>query len=166
MAWTGGRRSPRAVGRMSGDGGLKVHTRQKSPKSQRLARTFFQTLRTQPFNHVRSAMRSPNPAPSVQHAVAISMPDLLSPDLAKSLAEVGFLAIDLKDWSRAQQIFSVLMGFRLQSECPYVGLSLIELLQCRWEVAAHWASLGLAQVPGSWALAELQDRAVQRGVMP
>lgn len=159
-------RSPRAVGRVSGYGGLKVHTHQKSPKSQRLARTFFQTFGTQPFNHVRSAMRSPNPAPSVQHAVVISMPDLLSPGLAKSLAEVGFLAIDQKDWPRAQQIFSVLMGFRSQSECPYVGMSLIELLQCRWEAAAHWAKLGLAQVPGSWALAELRDRTVRRGVMP
>lgn len=43
-------------------------------------------------------MRSPNPAPSVQHAVAISMPDLLSPDLAKSLAEVG-------DHARAMAVF-------------------------------------------------------------
>lgn len=151
---------------MSGGGGFKVHTRQKSAKCQRLARTFFRALDTQPFNHVRSAMRSPNPAPSVQQAVVISMPDLLSPGLARSLAEVGFLAIDQKDWPRARQIFSVLMGFRLQSECPYVGLSLIELLQCRWEAAAHWARLGLVQVPGSWALAELRDRAVRRGVMP
>lgn len=94
------------------------------------------------------------------------MPALLTPGLARSLAEVGFLAIDQKDWSRAQQIFSVLMGFRWQSEFPYVGMSLIELLQCRWEAAAHWARLGLVRVPESGALAELLDRAVRRGVMP
>lgn len=149
---------------MSGYGGFKVHNRQKSLKSQRLARTFFQTLGTQPFNHVRSAMRSPNPAPSVQHAVVISMPALLSPGLAQLLAEVGFLAMDQKDWSRAQEIFSVLMAFRPKSEFPYVGLCLIELLQCRWETAAHWTRQGLAQVPGSQVLADLQDRAARRGV--
>ena len=94
------------------------------------------------------------------------MPELLTPDLAKSLAEVGFLAIDQKDWSRAQQIFSVLMRFRLRSECPYVGMSLIELLQGRWDAAAHWVGLGLDQVPGSGALEELRERVVRKGVMP
>lgn len=111
-------------------------------------------------------MQIANPLPSVQHTVAVKTPELLSPGLAKSLAEVGFLAIDQKDWSRARQIFSVLLAFRSQSEFPYVGMSLIELLQCRWEVAAQWASQGQAQVPGSRALADLLDRAGRRGVVP
>lgn len=108
-------------------------------------------------------MRSLNPAPSAQHAVAVSMPDLLSHGLAKSLAEAGFLAIDQKDWSRAERIFSVLMAFRRQSEFPYVGMSLIELLQSRWETAANWAREGLTRAPGSRALAELLDKTAQRG---
>jgi len=79
-------------------------------------------------------MRSPSFLPSIQRTVTASMPALLPPDLAQSLAEVGFLAIDQKDWSRAHQIFSVLMAFRPQSEFPYVGLTLIDLLQCHWEI--------------------------------
>lgn len=92
------------------------------------------------------------------------MPALLSPDLARSLAEVGFLAIDRKDWLRARHIFSVLMVFRHASELPYVGMSMVELLQLRWDAAAHWALLGLVQVPGSRVLVELRDMAAQRGV--
>lgn len=92
------------------------------------------------------------------------MQELLSPGLARSLAEVGFLAIDQKDWTRAQHIFLALMAFRRESEFPYVGMSMVELLQLRWETAAHWATLGFAQVPGSRALAELQDLAARKGV--
>lgn len=93
------------------------------------------------------------------------MPTLLSLDLARLLAEAGFLAIDQKDWLRAQRIFSVLMAFRHESECPYVGMSMTELLQLRWGAAARWAQLGLTQVPGSRALADLRDLAAQRGVL-
>lgn len=92
------------------------------------------------------------------------MPALLSPDLARLLAEAGFLAIDQKDWSRAQHIFSVLMAFRHKSEFPYVGMSMVELRQLRWDAAGHWAALGLVRVPGSRALAELREMAAQRGV--
>ncbi|MCW5671881.1 MAG: hypothetical protein KIT86_19665 [Hydrogenophaga sp.] len=108
-------------------------------------------------------MQFPAPTPSVQHPVAVSMPDLLSPGLAKSLAEAGFLAIDQKRWPQAEQIFSVLRAFRRQSEFPYVGLSLIDLLQGRREAAAQWAKEGLDKAPGSRALAELLEKAVQGG---
>lgn len=111
-------------------------------------------------------MRSPSFPPSSQRTATAATQALLPHDLARSLAEVGFLAIDQKDWSRAQQIFSVLMAFRPQSEFPYVGLTLIDLLQCHWEAAAHWAKLGLVQVPGGQALAELRDIALQKGVRP
>jgi hypothetical protein len=111
-------------------------------------------------------MRSPKPAPSLQRVVTVSMPDLLPPGLAQSLAEVGFLAIDQKDWPRARQIFSVLMAFRVQSEFPYVGMSMAELLQGRGDSAAQWAKLGLVRVPESRALAELVDMSVGKGVRP
>lgn len=92
------------------------------------------------------------------------MPTLLSSDLARSLAEAGFLALDQGDWSRARHIFFVLMAFRRESEFPYVGMSMVELLQLRWDAARCWALLGLDQVPGSRALADLREMAAQRGV--
>jgi hypothetical protein len=100
----------------------------------------------------------------VQNIGALSMPGLLSPELARSLAEVGFLAIDQRDWPRAHQIFSVLKEFRPESEFPYVGLALIELLQSRREAAAEEAKRGLARVPESRALIELLDIVLQNGV--
>lgn len=146
--------------------GSLVHFRQKAAESGQPARTSIQVPRTQPFNHVVKPMRSPSPTSSVKPPVAVSTPELLSPGVAHLLAEVGFLALDQKDWSRANQIFSVLMAFRSQSEFPYVGMVLIEFLQSRWEAAAHWARLGLAQVPGSRALAQLEEGAMREGVIP
>lgn len=92
------------------------------------------------------------------------MPALLSPDGARLLAEVGFLAIDQGEWACARQIFSTLMAFRHESEFPYVGMSMVELMQCHWDDAARWAVSGLVQVPGSPALVRLREVAVQRGV--
>lgn len=88
---------------------------------------------------------------------------VLAPELARLLGEVGFLAIDQNDWQRARQIFTVLKEFRLESEFPYVGLALIDLLQLRFEAAAAEVSQGLTRVPESQALIELLDIVLRKG---
>ena len=98
-----------------------------------------------------------------QNIEAMSVAGVLAPGLARLLTEVGFLAIDQKDWPRAHQIFSVLKEFRSESEFPYVGLVLIELLQSRFEAAAAEVAQGLVKVPESRALIELLDIVLQNG---
>lgn len=98
-----------------------------------------------------------------QNIESLSVAGVLAPGLARLLTEVGFLAIDQKDWPRAHQIFSVLKEFRSESEFPYVGLVLIELLQSRFEAAAAEVAQGLVKVPESRALIELLDIVLRDG---
>lgn len=104
------------------------------------------------------------PAPPVQRLDALVMPGLLGPALARLLAEVGFIAIDQKDWLRAHQIFSVLEACRPECEFPYVGLALIELLQSRFDAVAQVANRGLTRVPESAALIQLLNMVSPNGV--
>lgn len=101
----------------------------------------------------------------VPPGTAISAEALLSPEVAGLLAEVGFLAIDQKDWSRACQIFSTIREFRMDSECPYVGLALTEWMRFRPAAAAEWVKAGLTRVPDSRALAFLQEAVMRQGVV-
>lgn len=104
------------------------------------------------------------PARPVQSLDALAMPGLLGPELARLLAEVGFLAVDQRDWLRAHQIFSVLAACRPECEFPYVGLALIELLQSRFDVAAQVVNRGLTRVPESAALVQLLNMVSRNGV--
>jgi len=108
-------------------------------------------------------MRLQDSSSSASLKDAVSPPDVLEPALARLLVEVGFHAIDLGDWPRAHQIFSVLKAFRPSCDFPYVGLSMIELMKFHWDSAAQIAQFGLAQVPDSQPLAGLLAMALRNG---
>lgn len=91
--------------------------------------------------------------------VAPALKGLLSSELSKALAEVGFRAMATSHRAKSQLIFTTLRELLPESECPVLGLALVALGDGDPQKAVTLLAGALANAPDSLEMKAMLGRA-------